>query len=255
MTLQIDRLEDEGVLLRPFTLIESKISTMQGYLDKWLRFQSLWDLEAEAVYNRLGDSLDQWQQLLLDIRKTRATFDTTETQRSFGVAVVHYEQVQTKVNAKYDMWQRDILSRFGVKLGMSMKETHAALLKARTDLEQHSIEVSSTAQAVTFITFVQELERKIGTWTPQIELFGTAQKTLERHRYQFPSDWLHIDQIDGEWSAFTDIFGRKKASIQEQISLFKSLPRKSCRVTEFWSYRWSANEDRCRRQNCSKQGG
>lgn len=217
MFLQLDRLEEEGILLRPFVLIESKISTMQGYLDKWLRFQSLWDIEAESVYNRLGDSLDMWQQLLLDIRKTRSTFDTTETQHSFGVAVIRYEQVQTKVNAKYDTWQRDILSRFGAKLGMSMKETHATLLKARTDLEQHSIEVSSTAQAVSFITFVQELERKIDVWSPQIELFGSGQKTLERHRYQFPSDWLHIDQIDGEWSAFNDIFGRKKASIQEQI--------------------------------------
>lgn len=191
---------------------------MQTYLSKWLQFQSLWDLEAESVYARLGESLQLWQQLLLDIRKTRSTFDTTETQHSFGAAVIRYEQVQTKVNSKYDMWQRDILSRYGSKLGSSMKETHATLHRARTDLEQHAIEVSSTAQAVSFITFVQDLERKLEVWAPQIELFGTGQKTLERYRYQFPSDWLHVDQIDGEWSAFNDILGRKKASIQEQIS-------------------------------------
>jgi dynein heavy chain 1 len=44
------------------------------------------------------------------------------------------------VNAKYDSWQRDILSRFGVKLGNAMKEMHASILKARHDLEHHSIE-------------------------------------------------------------------------------------------------------------------
>jgi hypothetical protein len=54
--------------------------------------------------------------------------------------VIDYEQVQARVNAKYDSWQRDILSRFGVKLGNAMKEMHASILKARNDLEHHSIE-------------------------------------------------------------------------------------------------------------------
>lgn len=107
---------------------------------KWLQFQSLWDLEAEYVFNRLGDSLAHWQQLLTEIKKARSTFDTSETQRSFGACVIDYEQVQARVNAKYDTWQRDILSRFGVKLGNAMKEMHAQILKARNELEQHSID-------------------------------------------------------------------------------------------------------------------
>ena len=44
------------------------------------------------------------------------------------------------MNAKYDAWQRDILSRFGVKLGNAMKEMHAAITKARHELEHQSIE-------------------------------------------------------------------------------------------------------------------
>lgn len=200
---------------------------MNSYLSKWLQFQSLWDLDPERVYARLGESLDQWQTLLLDIRKTRSTFDTTESQHSFGVATVRYEQVQIKVNAKYDLWQRDILVRFGGMLGGSMKELHAKLAKARTDLELQTIEVSSTAQAVAFITLVQELERKVDQWAPQVELFGTGQKTLERLRFRFSTDWMHVDQVEGEWGAFNDILGRKKAAIQEQISKNRSTsPRK-----------------------------
>ena len=57
----------------------------------------------------------------------------------------NYEQVQAHVNGKYDAWQRDILSRFGVKLGNAMKEMHASILKARNDLEHQLIEASSVA--------------------------------------------------------------------------------------------------------------
>lgn len=137
--LQLTRFPDAS-LERPFALIESKVQQLKEYVGKWLQFQSLWDLEAEYVFNRLGEDLGHWQQLLTEIKKSRATFDTSETQKSFGVCVIDYEQVQARVNAKYDSWQRDILSRFGVKLGNAMKEMHAQILKARNELEHHSIE-------------------------------------------------------------------------------------------------------------------
>ena len=107
----------DNTLERPFALIEHKVQQLKDYVGKWLQFQSLWDLEAEYVFNRLGDSLANWQQLLTEIKKARSTFDTSDTQKSFGVCAIDYEQVQAGVNAKCYAWQRDILSRFGVKLG------------------------------------------------------------------------------------------------------------------------------------------
>ncbi|KAH9927411.1 dynein heavy chain [Epithele typhae] len=130
----------DATLEKPFMLVEQKVQSLKEYVAKWLQFQSLWDLEADYVFNRLGDSLANWQQLLTEIKKARSTFDTSETQKSFGVCVIDYEQVQSRVNAKYDAWQRDILSRFGVKLGNEMKEMHAQILKARNELEHQSIE-------------------------------------------------------------------------------------------------------------------
>ncbi|EIW86124.1 cytoplasmic dynein heavy chain 1 [Coniophora puteana RWD-64-598 SS2] len=146
-TSLLTQLPDE-ILQRPFSLIDQKVRELKEYVAKWLQFQSLWDLEAEYVFNRLGDSLAHWQQLLTEIKKARSTFDTSETQKGFGVCVVDYEQVQARVNAKYDAWQRDILSRFGVKLGNAMKDMHASILKARNELEHHSIEglVGATAR-------------------------------------------------------------------------------------------------------------
>ncbi|TFK57575.1 dynein heavy chain protein 1 [Heliocybe sulcata] len=77
---------------------------------------------------------------------------------------------------------------------------------------------SSTAAAVTFITFVQDLKRKTKTWGPMIELCASGEKSLERFRYQFPDDWLYSDQLTGEWSAFNEILKRKNDSIQEQLA-------------------------------------
>ena len=76
---------------------------------------------------------------------------------------------------------------------------------------------SSTAHAVTFITFVQDLKKKTKSWGATIDLCASGEKTLERFRYQFPDDWLYSDQLMGEWSAYNEIFKRKNDSIQEQL--------------------------------------
>ena len=48
-------------------------------------------------------------------------------------------------------------------------------------------------------------------------MFKEGQRILERQRFQFPSSWLHNDNIEGEWSAFNDILRRKNDSIQAQV--------------------------------------
>ncbi|KAK3828336.1 MAG: dynein heavy chain [Benniella sp.] len=213
----LTKIPDES-LSRAYDVIEKKVTQVKEYVDIWLQYQSLWDLEVQATVHILGEDLAKWQQLLLEIKKARSTFDNSETEQSFGAAVIDYEQVQSKVNAKYDSWQRELLNRFGVMLGTVMKDFHGAVSKARHDLELHSIEGNSTGEAVTFITFVQDLKRKVAKWEHDVELFRQGQKTLERQRYQFPNDWLYSDQIDGEWSAFNEILTRKNNAIQDQIA-------------------------------------
>ncbi|PWW79978.1 hypothetical protein C7212DRAFT_355935 [Tuber magnatum] len=205
-----------------YEAIEQKLAAVGTYVDKWLRFQSLWDLQSEQVYDILGDNLERWLQLLTEIRKTRSTFDTSDVSQSFGNLSVDYEQVQTKVNAKYDQWQHDILVKFANKLGNRMREAHAEIGKARRDLEGQSLEASSTAQAVSFITIVQQCKRKVKSWAPEVELFRKGETTLSRQRYQFQQDWLFVDQIDGEWAALNEILARKSKIVQDQTDALRA---------------------------------
>ncbi|PLN79159.1 dynein heavy chain [Aspergillus taichungensis] len=199
-----------------YNAIEDRLKEVSAYVDKWLQFQSLWDLQSEQVYDILGDDLSQWLQLLQEIRKSRATFDTTEVSRSFGNIKIDYEQVQTRVNAKYDQWQHEILLKFGSKLGGRMREVHSDIASARRDLEGQTLEAASTAHAVSFITIVQQCKRKAKVWEPEVDLFRQGQATLARQRYQFPADWLHVENVDGEWAALNELLARKSKIVQDQ---------------------------------------
>ena len=199
-----------------YKVIEDKLHEVTNYVDKWLQFQSLWDLQSEYVYEILGEDLENWLHLLQEIRKTRTTFDTSESTRSFGSVTIDYEQVQTKVNAKYDQWQHEILLKFGGRQGNRMREIYAEIEKARKDLEGQSLEASSTAQAVSFITVVQQCRRKVEAWEPEMDLFRQGQTALTRQRYQFSSDWLPVEQVDHEWVALNEILSRKVKLVDNQ---------------------------------------
>lgn len=61
---------------------------------------------------------------LNDIKKTRTTFDTSETRKEFGPVVVDYAKVQSKVSLMYDSWHKDTLAKFGAFLGNEMNSFH-----------------------------------------------------------------------------------------------------------------------------------
>ena len=210
------------VLAEAYSAVEVMVIEISTYVDQWLRFQSLWDLKADHLFDTLGDDLTLWLQLLQEIRKSRATFDTADTKRAFGAVIIDYEQVQTKVNAKYDQWQQEIIQKFGSKLGEDMAGTHRDISQARQDLEKQTLDASSTAQAVSFITMVEQCKAKARIWEPKIDTFRQGQATLSRQRYQFPTGWLQVDQVDHEWQAFSEILSRKDKIKQDQTDALRS---------------------------------
>jgi dynein heavy chain 1 len=201
-----------------YNTIENVLQHANEYIKTWLNFQSLWDLQPDILYQKLGNNLQAWMNCLNEMKESRAkSVDTQESHRLFGPISVDYTKVQSKVNVKYDAWHKDVLSKFGSLLGNEMNVFYSHN-KSRNDLEGQSVEASSTSEAVSVITFVQSLKRKLKDWGKKVECFGDSQKVLERQRYQFPINWLDIQKIGGEWGAFNEILKRKDASIQNQVA-------------------------------------
>lgn len=201
-----------------FGAIDAILNQAQEFVKTWLNFQSLWDLQPDNLYTQLGNNLNAWICCLNEMKESRKSFDTQETNRKFGPIMIDYNKVQSKVNVKYDAWHKEVLSKFGLLLGNELQDFHSTVSKSRSDLESQSVEASSTSEAVSVITYVQSLKRKLKDWERKVDSYTNAQKILERQRYQFPSNWLYSDYIQGEWGAFNEILKRKDSSIQNQVA-------------------------------------
>jgi dynein heavy chain 1 len=207
----------KGTLESAFTIIEKKLKEVRDYVQIWLQYQSLWDMEPSTVYSRLGDDLTKWQRLLHEIKRSRTTFDNTDTKKDFGPIVIRYGQVQANVNNKYDYWHKDILYNFGIRMGEAMKIFHSKISTMRIELESQSIETATTAEAVSFILKLQDIKKNLTKWEGDMDVFKAGQDLLTRQRFQFPSDWLEYDMVEGEWNAFNELINRKTTEINNEI--------------------------------------
>jgi dynein heavy chain 1 len=65
-----------GALKQAYRAIEGKLAEVNAYINLWLQYQALWDLDPTQLYASLGSDLAKWLQLLGEIREARKTIDT-----------------------------------------------------------------------------------------------------------------------------------------------------------------------------------
>jgi dynein heavy chain 1 len=49
-----------GLLSKAFGAVELRLREVATYVDEWLQYQSLWDLEPTSLYTALGDDVDRY---------------------------------------------------------------------------------------------------------------------------------------------------------------------------------------------------
>ncbi len=204
------------VLKNCYQQLESKIEEASEYFKTWLSYQVLWDIQPRNIYDKLGDDMEKWQQLMNELKAGRKTFDNSESEKQFGAIIIDYSLVQTKINNKYDSWHKEIMTQFANTLNENIKSFYKIIYSARINLENNSLENVST-DIVTIITEIKESEKNLKTWQSDMDKYKNGKKILDKQRYHFPSDYCNVDQLDSEWSKLKQILSKKSKSMKEQI--------------------------------------
>eukprot|EP00439_Symbiodinium_sp_Y106_P012588 s7106_g1.t2 len=124
--------------------------------------------------------------------------------------------VQSRVKAKYDQWHRDLLNSFGEKVREAMSEFFRQVNQGRERLEA----VDGSGDLTVVCMAVKTSAEK---WSPEFEELQKAQKLLVKQRFQFPEDWMHIEQVQGEWEAFEQILTRRNRILDHELPKLRSV--------------------------------
>ncbi|KAI6221986.1 Dynein heavy chain, cytoplasmic [Aphelenchoides besseyi] len=215
---------------RAITAVMSRVST---YVNEWVRYQVLWDLRMEHVCDRLENDLDKWIRTLAEIRDTRKRLDDGQAMgmKAFPV-FVDYSDVQHKVSAKYEYWLRELQQKFVVVLGDAIKNFYSDIAKWRPELENQSLDSTATSDAVSLITAVQGLKKRVDFYDAQVSQFHVGERLLTSTRHPLPNSWIFAEHVAGEWSALMELLDRKNSAIKTRVANLQSRIKEEDEVVE-----------------------
>lgn len=207
---------DPKIIQKAYDEIFNVFKEAEEYIKIWFNYESLWVIDPRKIYDKLGDDITLWQNLLNEIRENRKTFDNSQTERYFGPIIIDYRLVLNRINTKYDSWHNEIIGHFGNKFGETLKAFHANCQTARAKLEKINFQ-NLSADIVDMINDFQSIKKKHFEWAKEVEKFDSSNKLLERQRYKYPSDWLEIEKVMQEWASFKQIYKRKSEQLENEI--------------------------------------
>ena len=202
------------VLMLPSTLltecldvVESKIFEAQGYINQWLRFQSLWDLDPAVVFGTLGDDFVKWEQLLVNFLEARSVVAASGTVQAFGAIDVCYQDVQEEIHNQYDSWNTSLFEHYADLMKSSTEKFYENVEAGKQQLENAAFDMNYS-DTVASLTALSRLRRDKKKWKKQLEHFKRADVSLRKHHHG-ERKWLALANLIGSWDAFRDILKRK----------------------------------------------
>ncbi|ODQ81979.1 hypothetical protein BABINDRAFT_160194 [Babjeviella inositovora NRRL Y-12698] len=215
------------VVNRSLQAIQLQIVLAERYVARWLQLQKLWDLESGDVSSHLGTAVEHWIQVLLELQRVRQTFDTAETSETLGAMILDYDQAQSRVNAKYDIWHRQLIAKFAEVMSTMLKETDSLVVRARKDLEVVP-DFTSTPATTALISHLAGHRASLSTWTTALHRFQKGQLLLSRNRFRFPSDWLHAEQMESDLAALAEIIDKRTVLVDSQMDVITTRIQTEC---------------------------
>ena len=70
---------DPKVIQKAYDEIFNVFKDAEEYLKLWFNYEALWVINPQKIYEKLGDDISLWQNLLNEIRENRKTFDNSQT--------------------------------------------------------------------------------------------------------------------------------------------------------------------------------
>jgi dynein heavy chain 1 len=199
--------------------VEDLLSGVEDHLKKWLRYQSLWEMNSESLYSGLGSDLAKWKALLLELNSTRTMIDKGEAFVTLGPITLKYEAIISKIGLKYENWQKETMQKFASLLLDSSSALFQSVASSRDKLEKQSVESGSIQEIVKAILFIQESNANIISWNQDVDLFYECEKILERQRFKFPSDWLFMECLSSEFACFQEILSRRNKMVESKMGM------------------------------------
>ena len=220
-------------IIQCYNKIEEITFAAAEYSHTWLSYQALYDMDLNVVFAELGDNIGRWKKLLIDMKSSAGSFDSTDMEKSFGPIVIHFGSVRNKVDTKYRDFRQQTFKALKDRLGNLLREFNAKATRGKHELEETSFDTSTTKEIVAAITNLQKQKDDSAEWDELWSECEQAEKLLVQNRYTLGTTWMYASRIRGVLNDFFQVLDmRWNALKQEAEAIYSKLEARNDNIVE-----------------------
>lgn len=229
--------------------VDGLMEKLSVYYLKWKKFQYLWDLDLNSGDSLLKiiphpDNISSWLQLINEVQNLSHLFDSINAEIWIGNVRVDFSNIKHKASLEYDGLTKRIIGIFGSVFESILIETESFFQHARSPLERKLNVDKDFYLLLEEIAELLSIEYKIKEI--DVETLKKGQTCLLRFRFEFPSGWTYVEQIENNLSVFHRLVQTKTDSLCKNekllVSRFQAESRRLNDSMRYLKSSWSSSK-------------
>ncbi|KAI5952826.1 DYN1 [Candida jiufengensis] len=191
----------------------------QAYLIRWKTFQTI--LVLDTFENLFVDDLSKSFDILKECCGYEKLLDEPEKHIG-GLILIDTKQIQAKSSILYASFKKSILIEFSKLFTKEVKLFSNELLQMRSVLEKPLRFHYEVSQVIKYIGKIFDGRNKVEIWDNLLTSFSTIQNYLTKQKFEFPENWLFIDQLDLDLSKVKVLLEEKQVLILKNLEFLSA---------------------------------
>eukprot|EP01028_Stygiella_incarcerata_P008770 TRINITY_DN39309_c0_g2_i1.p1 TRINITY_DN39309_c0_g2~~TRINITY_DN39309_c0_g2_i1.p1 ORF type:complete len:4682 (+),score=1220.36 TRINITY_DN39309_c0_g2_i1:150-14195(+) len=213
------------MVVRCYMSIEEELNAVESFVSEWTILERFFVKDPSEYLpfqlTNTRDDVSMWISFVKFIRRAREDLEKRDTEREFGVVVVSLKGIQDAARHQLNVWYTEKMKQLRDVLRQEIKSLHEELLQTKNWLEAHDVR-QSFSNVISFLSNVDELERKHEMFAKFVELFTEGEKLLKESRTEL-GNWWAAASLKSAFEISQKLFELNKKVCEEKKKQNKEL--------------------------------
>ena len=205
--------------------VDELMEKLSVYYLKWKKFQYFLELDLNSRDRLLKilphpESINSWLQLISEVQNLSHLFDSVNSEFWIGNICVDFSNIKHRASSEYEGLMKRTIGIFGSVFESVLIETENFFEYTRPSLErklsidkEFYILLEEIAELLNIEYRLEEID---------VQTLKQGQTCLFKFRFEFPSGWTYVEQIENNLSVFHKLLITKTNSLLKNEKLLVS---------------------------------
>jgi dynein heavy chain 1 len=203
-------------------LLLKNFAKAKRFYSTWTSLEFIWDVEILKLSEIKENDLSLWLALFEKLKLIRETFDTVDTNKTFGLINIEYEHAQRRVYTQFSLLQRTLLESFGNILQNFIKTVNKDLLNLKEHFQNQFFDLNKPQSIISILSYISKAKIYLTTNDELLIQIKSGNYILAKYRFNYSESWIPFSEIENNVQLLDKLISHNTNYLNSHMEIIKS---------------------------------